>query len=510
MSETFSTHPVRFLTNGGINVGGLVYFGVVNGDPVNVIGDRINIFADRALTIALPNPISTGIDGRTAVNGLPAKVWLSDRYSVFELDKFNVEQFQDLDKGESPGGSAPIRLTNIQGTNEITAEASPIITGLVDQQIYTFETIAANSLPVTLDIDGTGAKPIRFNFNEEIKPGFFQSTQTITVIYNATGAPTEDYFNWVDSGRGISILTNVAGTVNAITADGGPSITGYVDGQHYQFKPSGNNTGNVTLQIGTLAVTSIKNKGAELAPGQIVLNKTVEVIYNSTGSEFELVSGAGNVVGPASVTDGRVVVFDQVTGKLLKQGTRLAADLVAGPSSVTANRVAIFNGTTGKLLKQSTLLESQIGKVLQVVEVNSGTLATTTASIPDTTIPQSSEGAEFMTLSITPKVSTSTLFIDVTVQGSTSGSVGYISALFKDSIANALAGSINAFSAGGAQNVQSFSHKIAASTISLQTFKVRCGIRVGSGTFRINGTESGAQALGSISQSSIKITEVGA
>lgn len=62
-------------------------------------------------------------------------------------------------------------------------------------------------------------------------------------------------------------------------------------------------------------------------------------------------SGTGDVVGPASVTDGRVAVFDTTSGKLLKQGTRLESELVAGPASSTANAVPLYSGTGGKTLK---------------------------------------------------------------------------------------------------------------------------------------------------------------
>jgi len=294
MSETFNTHQVWFVKgSAAFLVGGKVYYGVVNGDPVNVMGDRIKIFSDRNLGTQLPNPIKTGPDGRE-VN----KVWVGERHSIFVLNKFNVEQFQDLDRGESSGSGPPIKLTNIQGTNVITAEATPTISGYVDGQIYIFGKAAgSNTANVTLNIQGAleGAKPIKFNFNEEIAPGLFQDTAEIQVMYNSAGAPTTDHFAWVNSGRGISILTNVGGTANAITADGGPSIIGYVDGQHYQFKPTADNTGNVTLKVsnpsGFLPEHSIKSQGVEIPAGGIRSNNVYQVIYNSTGTVFELVVG---------------------------------------------------------------------------------------------------------------------------------------------------------------------------------------------------------------------------
>lgn len=59
----------------------------------------------------------------------------------------------------------------------------------------------------------------------------------------------------------------------------------------------------------------------------------------------------GDVVGPASVTDGRAAAFDGTTGKLLKQGTKLLADLIGGPATATDKAVPLYDGGTGKLLK---------------------------------------------------------------------------------------------------------------------------------------------------------------
>lgn len=62
------------------------------------------------------------------------------------------------------------------------------------------------------------------------------------------------------------------------------------------------------------------------------------------------------VEGPAAaVTDGRVVAFDGTTGRLVKQGGKLAADLVSGPASVTGDRIVLFDSTTGKLVKQASV-----------------------------------------------------------------------------------------------------------------------------------------------------------
>jgi len=451
MSETFNTDPVRFLKNGRINIGGKIYYGVVNGDPVNVSGDRIDIFANRALTTALPNPISTGSDGRTAVNGVPAKVWLGVRHSLFELDNKNVEQFQDLDRGETPGTGAPIKLTNVQGTNAITAEAPGGITGYVDGQIYIFgkadgANTAITAPWVTLAITGAsqGAKPIKFNFNEEIKQGMFQDTQEIQVMYNSAGFPTTDHFTWVNSGRGISILTNIGGTADAITADGGPSKVAYVDGQHYQFKPTANNTGAATLNIETIGAKSIKSQGAQLGANVLKANTSYIVSYNSTGDLFELLNGA------------------------------------------------IFSNE---------------------IFVQFSNLITSTLIIPqDGTSPQITEGEELMSQAFTPQFADSKIEIEVKVQGGiaqlggSGNNIAWSIALFRVGVASALMAdafkiSLTSTIFGEHSGVLIFSFREDAASTTERTYKVRGG-QVGTENFRFGGV------FGTLPHSSLKIKEI--
>lgn len=77
-------------------------------------------------------------------------------------------------------------------------------------------------------------------------------------------------------------------------------------------------------------------------------------IWTVSGTQWVLTSGegpVGNVVGPASATDGALALYDGTTGKLVKDGVTLGSTVVVGPASVTDGAAALFDGTTGKLLK---------------------------------------------------------------------------------------------------------------------------------------------------------------
>lgn len=150
------------------------------------------------------------------------------------------------------------------------------------------------------------------------------------------------------------------------------------------------------------------------------------------------------------------------------------------------------------------------GTVLQVVQSSFNSFASTTATIPlDDTIPQNTEGAEFLTCSITPKFSTSKLLVNVVFNTATSTAALCTIALFRDSTADALQASWGTPFAGNApQAPLVISHFTTANSTSSTTFKVRGGMN-SAGTFQVNGA-SGARYLGGSMISSITITEVAA
>jgi hypothetical protein len=142
------------------------------------------------------------------------------------------------------------------------------------------------------------------------------------------------------------------------------------------------------------------------------------------------------------------------------------------------------------------------------VNTQTGTVATGTTAFPlDDTIPQNTEGDEYMTLAITPTDAANILYIDIVFVGSQSVANDQIGvALFQDTTANALAVA-SAFPAGvGYLETISFRHKMTAGTTSSTTFKVRAGNTTGP-TTTFNGA-GGTQRFGGVAASSITITEV--
>ena len=147
------------------------------------------------------------------------------------------------------------------------------------------------------------------------------------------------------------------------------------------------------------------------------------------------------------------------------------------------------------------------GKVLQVVNYQTGAVATGTTAIPlDDTIPQNTEGDEYMTLAITPVSATSRLEIKVVAQLQTGTADNVIiSALFQDTTANAIATSKAFATSARIEGGQTIIHNMVAGTTSATTFKFRAGGNV-SATITFNGRSSGRNFGGTMA-SSITITE---
>jgi len=151
----------------------------------------------------------------------------------------------------------------------------------------------------------------------------------------------------------------------------------------------------------------------------------------------------------------------------------------------------------------------EFSRVVQVVNFQTGSMVTTTATIPlDDTIPQIGEGFELMTLAITPTKTTSKLKIDIVVYATVDSASWIIGALFQDSTANALAAFLDYQNIGTGGMALCFTYYMTAGTTSSTTFRVRIGKDSG-GTITFNGM-GGARKLGGVLASSITITEIAA
>lgn len=173
----------------------------------------------------------------------------------------------------------------------------------------------------------------------------------------------------------------------------------------------------------------------------------------------------------------------------------LAADMNSVQEEIVAIETALGVGLTNT--------------VVQVVNTQSGALTTGTTVMPfDDTIPQNTEGDEYMTRAITPKSATNKLKITVVVHGGHSATSAHkiCAALFQDTTAGALAAGYNTLADSGSCGQITFVHYMTAGTTSATTFKVRAG-GADAGTFSFNG-QAGGRIFGGVCASSITIEEI--
>lgn len=190
-------------------------------------------------------------------------------------------------------------------------------------------------------------------------------------------------------------------------------------------------------------------------------------------------------------------------------GTALTVDLPSSATVATDDKVYIFDTSASNAKKYVTtqsIADLATGKIVQMVYTETGAVATTTTVTQrDDTIPQNTEGGEFMTLAITPTNSSNILIIESGVLCAGSAINPLIIQLHQDSTANALSTSVTYALAPDAATWMDIQHMMVAGTTSSTTFKIRAGMN-GAGTFTFNGRASG-RLFGGTANSYIRITE---
>lgn len=247
---------------------------------------------------------------------------------------------------------------------------------------------------------------------------------------------------------------------------------------------------------------------ASLTPGAIYcVTDEGDILERTTGAAWESFSptGTGDVTASGTLTANRLLIGGGTTvaaalGSLGTTTTLLHGNAAGAPTfaavSLTADVLGVLPAANGGT------------KLVQVVNTQTGAVATGTTLVPvDDTIPQNTEGDEYMTLAVTPTSATNKLRIEVVFNGASGNTTDWVTAaLFQDATANALA--VSAFFQNGTNEFRPivFSHTMTAGTTSATTFKVRAGPRDAGATVTFNGV-SGGRLFGGVIASSITITE---
>jgi hypothetical protein len=147
------------------------------------------------------------------------------------------------------------------------------------------------------------------------------------------------------------------------------------------------------------------------------------------------------------------------------------------------------------------------GQTVQMQRTQTGAVATGTTVLPnDDTIPQNTEGNEYMTRAITPTSAANLLSVESIVNLTNNATGQVAAALFQDSTANALAAVGDENQNSSAEKNLRLHHNLRASTTSSTEFKVRAGNHA-AGTTTFNG-QAGARIFGGVFNSFLQATEI--
>lgn len=250
-------------TDGTPIVGGSIYIGERSQDPEL---NPITIYSDRALSSTLSNPQTLDSYGRPT-----NKIWVPGRYSFKVEDSEGNQIIQDLDAG-STNETGIITLTNVSGTDTITAEGSEDTqTELKDKAMYIFTAANDNTGAVTLQVDSLTAKSVTRN-GAALSAGMLSSDETALVVYNETndefelihsaagaGGVLEDGFGDVRSGRR-NLCSNPL--FDFWPRGTGPFTTG---NEYTAARWRINGTGGVSVSRTTLSQSDMESIGATYA-----------------------------------------------------------------------------------------------------------------------------------------------------------------------------------------------------------------------------------------------------
>lgn len=268
------------------------------------------------------------------------------------------------------------------------------------------------------------------------------------------------------------------------------------------------------------------SKGSELTHGELDTNfkrnvQAKTATYSALVSDnrsllecnhatvaFTVTLGDAATMAAAETGDYEVTIAN--IGAAVVTVARAGADTIDGAATSitldTGDSVTLkVNSATDGYITNSVQL---VGSSVQVVYSQDGASATGTTILPDdNTIPQITEGDQYLSKAITPVSAANLLKIEVVLHGAHSASGNAIqAALFQDATAGALAATrASRNQAINTTAVAVFTHYMTAGTVSETTFKVRAG-GAASGTFTFNGV-SGSRLLGGVMASSITITE---
>lgn len=146
------------------------------------------------------------------------------------------------------------------------------------------------------------------------------------------------------------------------------------------------------------------------------------------------------------------------------------------------------------------------GDVVQTQRTDTGDYASGTTAIPlDNTVPQITEGDEYMTQAITPKAAANILTVRARMIFAPNGASHVVTALFRDSASGALSACVNLCGDDNPGHNDIY-HRVRAGSVSATTMRIRAGTQT-TNSLDFNG-RNGARTYGGVLNSFLEVSEL--
>lgn len=337
----------------------------------------------------------------------------------------------------------------------------------------------------------------------------FGSGGVVASAYAGSGTPLAGMING-------TIVTSRSGSAETIAIKTFAGIDpSAADPVIFVFRDATAGTGDYSFMLVTAALSVTISSGSTLGAANTVPFRIWLVAFNDAGT---VRLGIVNARSGTSIMSLRA---DDIKSSTAEGGAGAAdsAQVIYTGTAVASKAMAMLGYLEYTLATAGTWVtapsKTQLfgmgvplpGHVVQEVYTQSGAVVNGTTTVPfDDTIPQNTEGDQFMSQAITPTSAVNVLDVQHIGSYTNSSGVDIMISLFQDAIASALAAIIviNG-TAGGVEN-SSLRHRMLAGTTSATTLKVRAG-GAGAGTTTFNGS-AGSRLMGGVIASSIGIKEI--
>lgn len=384
-----------------------------------------------------------------------------------------------------------------------TAGATTTLTvGDAYQQFFTGSTTQTVVLPVTSTLalgqgffivnNSSGVVTVQSSGGNTIQAMASGTTLWLTCILTSGTTASSWYAEYTSqtSGANFPVNTNISSMTGLTGALQAP--TGVIDA-------NGNDVLQFISAASAVNFIQISNRGTGANPiiQAAGTDSAIGLLLSTKNSIVYLLDATSTRSGALQFRNAANSHYTQLS-IATAQSTDVAFNLPAADGP--ANSTMISDGS-GNLSLLAT------DPVIQRVSTLNTTSTTGSTVLPfDNTIPQNTEGDQYMTLAITPKNSANILVIEASLPVANTAASGSEMgmALFQDSTANALACTSSIVVANQQVNTH-LRYVMTAGTTSTTTFKIRVGSN-SAGTTTTNGI-SGGRIYGGVQVGSIIITE---